>query len=82
MLNYAYGVLIARTHVQLVSDGYDPTIGILHALARANVARIPRLRSIEWSRCVPWSIVRYFKLFETERLRGPTFRFSMTAFVG
>ena len=30
MLNYAYGVLIGRTQVQLIGDGYDPTIGILH----------------------------------------------------
>jgi CRISPR/Cas system-associated endonuclease Cas1 len=30
MLNYAYGVLIARTQAQLIAEGYDPTIGILH----------------------------------------------------
>ena len=30
MLNYAYGVLMARTQVQLIAEGYDPTIGILH----------------------------------------------------
>ena len=30
MLNYAYGVLIGRTQVQLMAEGYDPTIGILH----------------------------------------------------
>jgi CRISPR-associated protein Cas1 len=30
MLNYAYGVLIGRTQVQLIAEGYDPTIGILH----------------------------------------------------
>lgn len=30
MLNYAYGVLMAQTQVQLIGDGYDPTIGILH----------------------------------------------------
>jgi CRISP-associated protein Cas1 len=30
MLNYAYGVLISRTQVQLIAEGYDPTIGILH----------------------------------------------------
>lgn len=30
MLNYAYGVLIARTQIRLVADGYDPTLGILH----------------------------------------------------
>ncbi len=30
MLNYAYGVLMARTQVRLIAEGYDPTIGILH----------------------------------------------------
>jgi CRISP-associated protein Cas1 len=30
MLNYAYGVLIGRTQVQLIAEGYDPMIGILH----------------------------------------------------
>jgi CRISPR-associated protein Cas1 len=30
MLNYAYGVLIARTQIRLVADGYDPTLGIMH----------------------------------------------------
>lgn len=28
--NYAYGVLIGRTQIQLIAEGYDPTIGILH----------------------------------------------------
>jgi len=30
MLNYAYGVLVARTQIRLIADGYDPTLGILH----------------------------------------------------
>lgn len=30
MLNYAYGVLSTQTQIQLIADGYDPTIGILH----------------------------------------------------
>ncbi|MCG8085688.1 MAG: CRISPR-associated endonuclease Cas1 [Candidatus Thiodiazotropha taylori] len=30
MLNYAYGVLTARTQIQLTAEGYDPTIGIMH----------------------------------------------------
>jgi CRISP-associated protein Cas1 len=30
MLNYAYGVLVARTQIQLIVNGYDPTIGIMH----------------------------------------------------
>ena len=29
-MGYAYGVLIGRTQVQLIAEGYDPTIGILH----------------------------------------------------
>jgi CRISPR-associated protein Cas1 len=30
MLNYAYGVLVAQTQIQLIAEGYDPTIGIMH----------------------------------------------------
>ena len=30
MLNYAYGVLVSQTQIALISEGYDPTIGILH----------------------------------------------------
>jgi CRISPR-associated endonuclease Cas1 len=30
MLNYAYAVLESRVRVQLVSDGFDPTQGIMH----------------------------------------------------
>jgi CRISPR-associated protein Cas1 len=30
MLNYAYGVLVARTQIQLIVNGYDPTVGIMH----------------------------------------------------
>ena len=30
MLNYAYGILTARMQVQLIAEGFDPTIGILH----------------------------------------------------
>jgi CRISP-associated protein Cas1 len=30
MLNYAYGVLLTRTQVQLIAEGYDPTLGVLH----------------------------------------------------
>jgi CRISPR-associated protein Cas1 len=30
MLNYAYAVLIARTQIRLVAEGYDPTLGIIH----------------------------------------------------
>lgn len=30
MLNYSYGMLLARMHIQAVADGYDPTIGVMH----------------------------------------------------
>jgi CRISPR-associated protein Cas1 len=30
MLNYAYGVLAGQIHVQLITEGHDPTIGIMH----------------------------------------------------
>lgn len=30
MLNYAYAVLIAKTQIRLIVEGYDPTIGIMH----------------------------------------------------
>jgi CRISPR-associated protein Cas1 len=30
MLNYAYAVLIARTQIRLITDGFDPTLGIMH----------------------------------------------------
>lgn len=30
MLNYLYGMLEIRTRIQVISDGYDPTRGIMH----------------------------------------------------
>ena len=30
MLNYVYTVLEAQTRIRAISDGYDPSIGILH----------------------------------------------------
>ncbi|PWE17810.1 CRISPR-associated endonuclease Cas1 [Marinicauda salina] len=30
MLNYAYGILEARTRLQVIAEGYDPTRGIVH----------------------------------------------------
>jgi CRISPR-associated endonuclease Cas1 len=30
MLNYAYAVLLGQLKIQLVSEGYDPTIGVMH----------------------------------------------------
>src|SRR5262245_59590468 len=30
MLNYAYAILESQARIQLVSEGYDPTFGIMH----------------------------------------------------
>jgi len=30
MLNYAYSILESQVRIQLVSEGYDPTLGIMH----------------------------------------------------
>jgi CRISPR/Cas system-associated endonuclease Cas1 len=30
MLNYAYAILDSQIRIQLVSEGYDPTLGIMH----------------------------------------------------
>jgi CRISPR/Cas system-associated endonuclease Cas1 len=30
MLNYAYAILESQMRIQLVSEGYDPTLGIMH----------------------------------------------------
>jgi CRISP-associated protein Cas1 len=35
MLNYAYGVLTARTHIALMASGYDPNLGIVHENAQS-----------------------------------------------
>ena len=32
MLNYAYGVAITREHINVIGEGYDPTIGVMHDL--------------------------------------------------
>lgn len=38
MLNYGYGVLQARLHIEAVGAGYDPTIGIMHHGYRGTLA--------------------------------------------
>lgn len=30
MLNYAYGILFARKQIEIIAQGYDPTIGVIH----------------------------------------------------
>lgn len=32
MLNYAYGVAVGREHINVIGEGYDPTIGVMHDL--------------------------------------------------
>ena len=32
MLNYAYGVAVAREHINVIGEGFDPTVGVLHDL--------------------------------------------------
>ena len=49
MLNYAYGVLIARTQVQLIAEGYDPTIGSLRDYMKTYDASLSI--TAETSRC-------------------------------
>jgi CRISP-associated protein Cas1 len=34
MLNYAYGVLLASMQVQLIAEGHDPTLGIMHIASK------------------------------------------------
>lgn len=40
MLNYAYTVKLAQLQIQVIADGYDPTIGILHHGRRGKPAYI------------------------------------------
>jgi CRISPR-associated protein Cas1 len=34
MLNYAYAVLESQVRIQVAADGYDPSVGYLHANAK------------------------------------------------
>ncbi len=36
MLNYAYTVLLARTQIQAIADGYDPMLGVVHTRSRSS----------------------------------------------
>lgn len=40
MLNYAYGVLESQIRIQIVANGYDPSIGFLHRAARDGSALV------------------------------------------
>lgn len=40
LLNYAYGLLQNRLHIQAVADGFDPTLGIMHHSGRDAAAYI------------------------------------------
>lgn len=41
MLNYAYGMLCARKQIEAISEGYDPTYGIVHDRRRKDLGRTP-----------------------------------------
>ena len=41
MLNYAYGALLARTQIDLIANGFDPMIGIIHDKSRSRFGRTP-----------------------------------------
>lgn len=36
MLNYAYAILYRQTFIQVVAEGYDPNLGIMHQKSRRN----------------------------------------------
>lgn len=35
MLNYAYTVLLSQTQIQVIADGYDPMLGVIHKRSRS-----------------------------------------------
>ena len=35
MLNYAYTVLLGQTQLQVIADGYDPMLGVIHTRSRS-----------------------------------------------
>lgn len=41
MLNYVYGALLSRTQIEVIADGYDPTIGIIHDKRKRDRGRVP-----------------------------------------
>ena len=41
MLNYVYSMLLTRTQINLIADGYDPTLGVIHDARRRDRGRTP-----------------------------------------
>jgi CRISPR-associated protein Cas1 len=39
LLNYAYAALESEIRIEAISDGYDPTIGIMHEGSKAATDR-------------------------------------------
>ena len=35
MLNYTYTVLLGQTQLQVIADGYDPMLGVIHKRSRS-----------------------------------------------
>lgn len=41
MLNYVYGALLSKTQIDVIAEGYDPTIGIVHDKRKRDRGRVP-----------------------------------------
>jgi len=41
MLNYNYGMLVARTQIVLIAEGYNPMLGVIHDKRRRDRGRYP-----------------------------------------
>jgi enoyl-[acyl-carrier-protein] reductase (NADH) len=77
ILSYAYAALESETRIKAISDGYDPTIGIMHEGSDGSSKFIfdlmePKRPNIAW----------YWNLFEDTFSTRPTLSFAATAFVG
>lgn len=49
MLNYAYAVKLAKLQIEAITDGYDPTIGIMHNSKRGSPAWVLDMIELERS---------------------------------
>ena len=50
MLNYAYAALEREIRIKLVSDGFDPTRGIMHETREGSTAFVFDMMEPEWPR--------------------------------
>lgn len=41
MLNYVYGALLSSTQINVIAEGYDPSIGIVHDKRKRDRGRVP-----------------------------------------